>query len=132
MGGATRDIRKRDSMPILRELMGAGSDTTIQIFTDDELHLRDYDNRHVHIADEWLLCVYFVTRDMSQREYKFFRAQSEIFRVRLVPYEIMKDALERLMPIPRIFRCDDLDVCRKCGIIDPIELLRWKLDLGRI
>ena len=79
--------------------------------------------------DVYTSCLYFIRNRWTNVQYKAWRNGAEDYNVRLVPFQIMMDALDSMMPIPKPVRCQNEDSCKKCGILSVIEVLMFELSL---
>ena len=112
------------------------SDST-ELFIDTEAEREKYlqersSNNRPQQLDAYTSCLYFIRNHWTNMQYKAFRRDSNEMQVLLVPLEEMKIALESMFCIPKLFRCQSIDSCKKCGILSIPEVLKFELTLDDV
>ena len=128
----TKGIRKDASFPIVREMCQMSDTAPLYLFTKEEYEelRKDWMKEKAPLeADEFTSCIYFVRNHWTNKQYKQFRNSAEDFKIRLVPFDQMRKALHTLMPIPQPVRCQNSDLCKKCGILGLLEMLQFEMSL---
>ena len=132
----TKISRKEQALPIVKKMLQMHEETQLFLFSAEDLdNLKNkYQQNDLDVidADDRTSCLHFIRMNWTNKNYKDYRNNADDYKIRLVPFDQMKKALDVLMCIPKPIRCQDVETCKKCGILSIADVMKFELSLEHV